>query len=336
MELITPHAFPNPGGQMKKEDPMDIKLGSAAPVKYTHTATLHNSDAWAMPIEYQGQQPACGAHSGAELKDLSLGSRFSPRFTWADLKTFDGFAIDDGTDMRSIFKSITKSGALDFTQLGNDVSLPEKTYAQAPTAAMRALAVKHAGMGYGFITDLTFDGLKQFIFDHGPTVILMRVNPRFWENVHGVSSWAEKDILPLAPSSAQFPDQSGHFVVCHSYDEQFIYFVNHWSDGWGRRGHGYFGANYMPEINDAGALFPLGFTKDLYLGMTDGDVQKLQQYLNNHGFGVAATGPGSVGQETTYYGTLTQNAVKKFQAAHGIPNTGYFGPLTRAYVQLHP
>lgn len=241
-----------------------------------------------------------------------------------------------GTDIRSVFKSITGSGVLDFAQLGNDVSLSLPIYAQAPAAALRALALKHAGFGYGFIQDRTFNGLKQFISDHGPTLILMRTTARLYSDKNGVGSWAEKDILPLAPPSVQFPVLSGHFVLVHSYDEQYIYFINSFSDQWGRKGHGYFGADYMVAFSDAGALFPLGFTKDLYLGMTDGDVQKLQQYLNNHGFGVAATGPGSVGQETTYYGTLTQNAVKKFQAAHGIPNTGYFGPLTRAYVQLHP
>lgn len=337
MDTITPHGFTKLGGLDKKEDPNDIKLGAAAPVKYTHPVELHNSSAWKMNIEYQGQQPACGAHSGAEMKDLAIGSRFSPRFTWADLKTFDGWAIDDGTDIRSIFKSITKTGVLDYAQLGNDVSLSLSEYAKAPTAQMRALASKYSGSGYGFITDLTFDGLKQFITDHGPTVILMRVNERFWKRADGVSSWLESDILPLAPHSAQFPNVSGHFVVCHSFDEKYIYFVNHWSDGWGRKGHGYFGAEYMSEINDAGALFILKFKKDLSLGMTDADVAELQRYLNSHGAQVAATGDGSPGHETNYFGPLTMAALKKFQAAHGIsPQSGYFGPLTRAYVALNP
>jgi hypothetical protein len=53
----------------------------------------------------------------------------SPRFTWADIKTFDGYAIQDGTDMRSIFKSLTNTGAADFPLLGNDVSLPLAAYA---------------------------------------------------------------------------------------------------------------------------------------------------------------------------------------------------------------
>jgi len=79
------------------------------------------------------------------------------------------------------------------------------------------------------------------------------------------------------------------------------------------------------------------FTKDLYAGLTDPDVKTLQQYLNNHGFAVATTGPGSVGEETFYFGALTQNAVKKWQAANKIsPAAGYFGPLSRAFAAAHP
>lgn len=338
MDTITPHAFLNPGGKEKAYDSNDIKLGSAVAKVYTHPKVLTNAEAWAMAIEYQAQQPACGAHSGAELKDLALGARFTPQATWGDIKTFDGFAIEDGTDIRSVFKSITKTGVLDFAEMGNHVELSLADYAYSPNAAHRAMMAQKSGMGYGFITDLTFEGLKQFISDHGPTMILMRVNAQFWTAPNGVSSWQEKDILPLRPPTAQYPNQSGHFVVCHSFDENNIYFVNHWSDGWGRKGHGYFGANYMSQIIDAGALFPLGFTKDLFLGMTDVDVTNLQHYLNTHGHPVAAAGhPGSAGMETDYFGPATQVALKALQIAAGIkPVSGYFGPLTRAYVQTHP
>lgn len=338
MEQIKPHAFLNPGAIEKRPDPMDIKLGSAVPTTYTHPKALTNDSAWAMPIEYQGQQPACGAHGGAVLKDLALGARFSPQATWGDIKTFDGFPIDAGTDIRSVFKSITKTGVLDFSRLGNNVDLSLATYAVAPTEAQRLFMGKHSGQGYGFITDLSFDGLKQFITDYGPTLVLIRLSSRFWQNAQGVSSWSEKDILPLTPASPQFPIVSGHFVVAHSFDGDLVYFVNYWTDKWGRRGHGYFGPEYMPQVIDAGALFPLKFTKDLYLGMTDGDVHALQQYLNKHGYQVAPAGqPGSAGFETSYFGPATKAALQKLQAVHGIsPVSGYFGPLTRASVQLNP
>ncbi len=331
---MDPHAFTNLGAQEKPPDDRDIKLGATGVPVYTHPAKLRNALAWAIPVEYQAKQPACGAHAGAELKDLRIGKRMSPRFTWGDLKTFDGWAIDDGTDMRSIFKSITKTGTLSFPEYGNDATLSEIEYAKAPTAQMRTLATGNSGDGYGFITDHSFEGLKQFISDHGPTIILLRLGKEWWTSKSGPNSWAEKDILPLRVPQTVV---SGHFVVAHSFDEQYIYFLNHWGDTWGRAGHGYFDASYVPFINDAGALFPLNFQKDLYYGMTNADVKALQIYLNTHGFPVAPIGDGSPGHETNYFGGLTKAAVMRFQTAHGIaPISGYFGSLTRAYVQLHP
>jgi len=50
------------------------------------------------------------------------------------------------------------------------------------------------------------------------------------------------------------------------------------------------------------------FTRDLTLGSTGDDVKALQQFLNSKGFTVAASGAGSVGNESTYFGTLTQSA----------------------------
>ena len=74
------------------------------------------------------------------------------------------------------------------------------------------------------------------------------------------------------------------------------------------------------------------FVRDLTVGMSGNDVLALQQFLNNHGFVIVATGPGSPGYEVIYFGLKTKAALIKFQAANGLPATGYFGPMTRAKV----
>lgn len=73
------------------------------------------------------------------------------------------------------------------------------------------------------------------------------------------------------------------------------------------------------------------FTKTLYVGVTDDEVTKLQEFLKNFPDMYPA------GLVTGYYGALTELAVKKFQEKHGIvdpetPGSGYgqVGPKTRA------
>lgn len=85
---------------------------------------------------------------------------------------------------------------------------------------------------------------------------------------------------------------------------------------------------------------PFTWTRDLSMGSTGADVMKLQQFLNaDADTRVAATGVGSAGMETMYYGAMTAAAVSKMQMKYMsevlTPNglmsgTGYFGPSSRA------
>ena len=82
------------------------------------------------------------------------------------------------------------------------------------------------------------------------------------------------------------------------------------------------------------------FARPLKIGSTGSDVRALQVVLNNTAeTRVAESGPGSPGQETTYFGNKTALAVSKFQVLHRsailTPNglsqgTGYVGPSTLA------
>lgn len=75
------------------------------------------------------------------------------------------------------------------------------------------------------------------------------------------------------------------------------------------------------------------FTRSLTVGSVGDDVKALQQWLNANGYKVAASGVGSAGNETRYFGPATRAALAKYQAAAGIsPAAGYFGPITRAKV----
>lgn len=75
------------------------------------------------------------------------------------------------------------------------------------------------------------------------------------------------------------------------------------------------------------------FERNLETGMSGADVRALQVFLNTQGFKVAEVGLGSIGNETEKFGAGTHEALIQFQKEHGIaPASGYFGPLTRAYI----
>lgn len=87
------------------------------------------------------------------------------------------------------------------------------------------------------------------------------------------------------------------------------------------------------------------FSRDLELGMVGEDVKQLQQFLNQLGFTLAETGPGSPGSETSYFGPLTKAAVIAFQENFAseileplglTTGTGYFGPSTREFINSNP
>jgi hypothetical protein len=74
------------------------------------------------------------------------------------------------------------------------------------------------------------------------------------------------------------------------------------------------------------------FTRNLSYGITGSDVKELQMFLISQNAGSAAQKLAAHGTTKTF-ATLTLNALIEFQKKAGIkPAVGYFGPITRAYV----
>lgn len=96
--------------------------------------------------------------------------------------------------------------------------------------------------------------------------------------------------------------------------------------------------------SSSSAVCPYTWTRSLSEGDSGMDVMKLQQFLNSDAeTRVAASGVGSAGQESEYYGALTGAAVAKFQTKYraevltplGLVNaTTFFGPSTRNHANL--
>jgi peptidoglycan DL-endopeptidase LytE len=80
----------------------------------------------------------------------------------------------------------------------------------------------------------------------------------------------------------------------------------------------------LPSISDAA----LGDT-DLKIGMKNDDVKQLQQILKNKGYFTYHTATG-------YFGPITETAVKNFQSAFGLPQSGVFDRKTYERLIANP
>lgn len=83
-----------------------------------------------------------------------------------------------------------------------------------------------------------------------------------------------------------------------------------------------------------GSVASAAITSTLKLGSRGAQVKELQQFLNacSSDTKVAATGAGSAGYETTYFGPATKRAVMAFQTKMGVSSIGLVGPATRAAI----
>ncbi|MES2315072.1 MAG: peptidoglycan-binding domain-containing protein [Patescibacteria group bacterium] len=79
----------------------------------------------------------------------------------------------------------------------------------------------------------------------------------------------------------------------------------------------------MPHSAFASAISTLA-GRDLTVGSRGDDVSDLQGFLGEQGYLAMP-----VGVPFGYFGSLTQSALKNYQASIGVSSTGYYGPITR-------
>ena len=83
------------------------------------------------------------------------------------------------------------------------------------------------------------------------------------------------------------------------------------------------------------SVLATGLSRTLSENMTGNDVKWLQHFLNTHGYIVATSGVGSLGNESSYFGPHLFAAVVRYQKAKGIiPASGKVAALTRNAIAL--
>lgn len=298
----------------------DITIGSAtAPIPIPDTYMPE----YVKYTDMQSQVPCCGAGAGKSLKEVFKNIEGNPehlsmKCLWDEIKSFDNVPYDSGTTLIAIMQALQKFG------VSSEVLCPTNCVGADPTAFTASsnltpeivsdAATNKIDLGYAFEWSPTLADIKSAIFNHKAVIMLMRVGAEFWTGKDGVSSWQEKDILPLQTT---FPVQSGHFVTAYGYDTEYIYFYNQWSDTWGREGIGYFGSDYISRVAEIGTAIDLAKVQliaVLQIGSRGSAVSLLQKRLN-----IAIDG---------IFGPKTKMAVEAFQHANRLVPDGVVGLLT--------
>jgi N-acetylmuramoyl-L-alanine amidase len=79
----------------------------------------------------------------------------------------------------------------------------------------------------------------------------------------------------------------------------------------------------------ATASLSILYGSDLQTGSTGYGATELQAFLGEQGYFTIAPDV-----RLGYFGGITKAALIQYQAGHGVPATGYFGPLTKNAIQV--
>lgn len=230
----------NPGGIESPKDDRDFKLGKITAPE-PHPAR-YIPDTTGMPTYYQGQYPACGAHSGAYFKviqeslESGVPQSLSPRYLWSEIKKIDGFDPRDGTTMRAILKTLASRGVCDYALLPNTYDLSLNEYTNPPVSEeLRKNAHPRIIQSYAFLDDLSWYGIQNAIWSHKAVLLLLYVDEGFF----GTNT-------PTCKSK-----KWGHFVTAYGYDEDSIYIKDSTERNetlsWKK-----LGKDYLPFVREAG------------------------------------------------------------------------------------
>ena len=283
-------------------------------------------------IEHQHIVGICTAISIVQNAQKALGKHFSPDFAYMLQKKYIDLNWDEGSSIFSALKVAKNYGFLArelFPITEEDRKLPYAEY----VAKLQAIPDAEVQRLIGLCTDkisayaavpIDRDSIVNAI-QTSDAGILFRfdVGNEWWTRTDGVISWNTADINPLRPPANPV---SGHAIIGSLIGNMDIELANTWGITWNKEGRGdtFFDVYkpteawipYYTHVPPAIAVKLLAFPNDLYFGMMNDNVKKLQTYL-----GVSPTG---------FFGPLTLLAVRKFQIANGItPAFGYVGPISR-------
>jgi hypothetical protein len=334
------------GAIINPVDPRDVPYARIA--RSTVIPDSHITDISHLPVEDQGRLGTCvGQAEGKVIEymdylETGVVTRISNRYIYGESKKRDGLRAGiQGTNPRVAAGVLRKQGTPREVLLPdvNTLSHTEYLNYRASDAINRDAGVRKTG-GYAFVAP-TAQEMARAIYENGVATVTLPVG-----------DWAEEVVRP-EPFTGEY-----HRVLIYGYSKHngdyTFFFRNSWGKRWGGKGDGAFSyKDYTGKIYDVQVYTDIPnvvleeykekakpeyiITRSLDKGDWNEQVKTLQKRLNQLGYILAETGAGSPGNETSYYGNLTEKAVKRFQCGQGIICwgtpwlTGYgrVGPRTR-------
>ena len=286
------------GGIPSPRDYRDVPLAAAVPVDDPVFAASipaqYFEDVSKLPVENQKKIGACVGHAGGKYKqsldEIETGRviPYSPRFLYAIAKARDGYT-GEGTYPRLVAGIVKELGCATMETCPKETDLDHEAYVYNRNAHnVPAAAYNEAGQAkiasYAFPDVKSSLELKSAILRGHGAMLLVRLGEEWWKRPDGVSSYTEKDIVPLRPPKSIV---SGHEVYLYGYlditpadaqalrtdqieigalidkyagqlnqsaerSETLFFIFNSWSAAWGRSGTAAFiFSDYAPFINEA-------------------------------------------------------------------------------------
>jgi len=268
-----------------------------------------------LKVTHQGRKPHCVGHAGATVKGEKERREqnfidFDPAWLFNECKKIDNLPLSvRGTSFNACFKTLQKKG---IKRLDGEGDISDYRIG-----------------GYARVEPLTYENIKHAIYQNGVVIAGFKGSNKGWH----------RDLKGLIRKPIKGEKRWAHATALIGFNKDYIIGQNSWGDTWGDKGQFYFNDNYMPfsvwavltdlpnnwkELMGIKEKPKYTFNNNLYYPMRNQEVVKLQDCLKSDG-----CFPLEI-ESTGYFGSLTIEAVKRFQEKYNIqPVAGYVGPKTR-------
>lgn len=338
-----------PGALEDRPDPRDWKWEEFAPafapfewekgfdIEVELRKRLNNPN-FSLPIKDQGSSSSCGGQAwatyGSVLEAIVTGTpeERSSKFIYAQTHVSAG-----GSSGRDNNKLVQDQGwglePLTPSYMG--VALPTETFmrqVQDITDLARSKASKARAVSYASVNAFDIDAIAQAIHANYGAII----------GYIGVNNGTAREIYPVPPREQEMPYTWRHFVYAGKASMQngkkAIGIFNSWGRRVGVNGWQWFTEDYFKSgrvwyantiIFNTSIPQEESFKHEFLVNMKFGDENEEVRALQN-ALQITGDFPANV-KPTGYYGTITANAVYKFQLRNviSIPDRNNAGPKTR-------